>query len=144
MLRKTGWLRKRKMLKKRSQRELRCITYTLELVFLSFQRPQLQLPAQFMLSVRTNPSTLAAGLGALKNEFRKLTDQSVKMSHPMYRESQTLLVFVTWKHGCLKNVFNSQFLVDSVIMLCALSNLANTCSKNCNTFDVGTSHIQFI
>ena len=66
--------------------------HTLELVFLSFWRPQLQLPAQFMLSVRTNPSTLAAGLGALKNEFRKLTDQSVKMSHPMYSVSQTSTV----------------------------------------------------
>ena len=46
-----------------------------------------------MLSVRTNPSTLAAGLGALKNEFRKLTDQSVKMSHPMYSVSQHQVTF---------------------------------------------------
>ena len=41
-----------------------------------------------MLSVRTNPSTLAAGLGAVKNELRKLTDLRVNLAHPMYRESQ--------------------------------------------------------
>ena len=41
-----------------------------------------------MLSVRTNPSTLAAGLGAVKNALRKLTDLRVNLAHPMYRESQ--------------------------------------------------------
>ena len=38
--------------------------------------------------MRTNPSTLAAGLGAVKNALRKLTDQTVKMAYPMYRVSQ--------------------------------------------------------
>ena len=41
-----------------------------------------------MLSVRTNPSTLAAGLGAVKNALRKLTDLRVNLAHPMYSESQ--------------------------------------------------------
>ena len=41
-----------------------------------------------MLSVRTNPSTLAAGLGAVKNALRKLTDLRVNLAHPMYTESQ--------------------------------------------------------
>ena len=44
-----------------------------------------------MLSVRTNPSTLAAGLGAVKNELRKLTDLRVNLAHPMYRESQAII-----------------------------------------------------
>ena len=47
-----------------------------------------------MLSVRTNPSTLAAGLGAVKNALRKLTDLRVNLAHPMYRESQLCSFFI--------------------------------------------------
>ena len=55
-----------------------------------------------MLSVRTNPSTLAAGLGAVKNVLRKLTDQTVKMAYPMYRVSQGQVQSTTAKLAAQK------------------------------------------
>ena len=66
--------------------------------------------------MRTNPSTLAAGLGAVKNALRKLTDQTVKMAYPMYRVSQISTVFIIFRLFRMRGKNKESMAVESILI----------------------------